>query len=190
MPINDIIQKIKQENEAEIKKIKKEADEEIKKLAKLYREKFDIKKRQLIQQKREEIQQVEQQILFQEKLKNNAVILDKKRKIIDQVYKKAFDDMIKLSDNDYIELVSKLISQLPFLEEGKIISSKNKKNQTEKALQKSKRNFKFSRETVDIKGGFIFTSSKLNINNSFEEWIDGIKENTEAEVAKILFKHD
>lgn len=190
MALKNIIQKIKQEGEVEIKKIERETEEEIKKLEKIYQDKFDMKKKQILEQKRKEIQQAGDQIIFQEKLKNNTIILDKKRKIIDRVYQEVLNKLSKLSNKEYIGLISKLISHLPQIEKGEIIPSKNKKAQTEEALQKSKRDFNLAQESADIKGGFIFVSDKINIDNSFEELINKIKSETEAEVAKILFAYD
>lgn len=190
MSLHDIIKKIKQEGEVEIKKIEKETEQEIKKLEKIYQEKFDAKKKQILEQKRKQAQQAGEQIVFQERIKSNAIILDKKRKIIDRVYQEALNELSKLSNKEYIELIGKLISQLPQIERGEIVPAKNKEAQTENALQKSKRNFDLAREPADIKGGFIFVSDRINIDNSFEELFAKIKSETEAEVAKMLFSHE
>lgn len=187
MSLQDIIKKIKQEGEVEIKKIEKETEQELKNLEKLYQEKFDVKKKQILEQKRKETQQAGDQIVFQERLKNNAIILDKKRKIIDRVYQQVLNELSRLSNKEYIELIYKLISQLPQIEQGKIIPSKDRKAQIEQALQKSKRSFDLAQESAEIKGGFIFVSDKINVDNSFEELINKIKTETETEVAKVLF---
>ncbi|MDD4606771.1 MAG: V-type ATP synthase subunit E [Patescibacteria group bacterium] len=187
MSLQNIIQKIQQETQAEIKKIEAETKKTTKELETEYQTKIEAKKKILLDAKKQQLEKLADQELFQNKLKNNAQILEKKRKTIDQVYKMALDELLELNDKQYIELISQLIYDLPELENGQIQPAKNKVKLTQQALNQSQRNFELIEENEKIKGGFIFVSPKINIDNSFEQIIKRAQQETEEKIAKTLF---
>ncbi|MFN3301509.1 MAG: V-type ATP synthase subunit E [Patescibacteria group bacterium] len=186
MALDDILKKIEKETKEKIKKIKEEANLEIKKIEEKYQKEIEKKKNQILDQVKEETEKKIKHHQIKVLLETKNLILSKKQEILEKVYQEVLDRLSKLSDEEYLKLILILINKCP--EDGQIIPAKNREKITQKAILESKKKITLSKESLPIKGGFIFSSKKLEIDNSFENLIKIIREKTEIEVAKILFK--
>ncbi len=185
MGLNEIIKKIKEEADKKIKEIKEKAEQEINKIEKKYQEEIEKKKNQILTLAKEEVDKKIKQTQIEASSETKNLILSKKQEILDEIYQEVLNELLRLNDEDYLKLLLILIKKCP--EKGEIIPAKNREKITEKAILESKKDLNLSYKSLPIKGGFIFSSSDLEIDNSFENLIKIIREKTEIEVAKILF---
>lgn len=185
MALEDILKKIKKETEEKIKKIEEEAKEEIKKIEENYHKKIEMKKNEILSEVKEEVNKKIRQAQINISLETKNLILLKKQEILENLYQEVLNDLSNLNEKDYLKLISLLIKKCP--EKGEIIPAQGKEEITQRAILESKKNLTLSDKSLPIKGGFVFSSENLEIDNSFENLIKIVREKTEIEVAKILF---
>lgn len=122
--------------------------------------------------------------------------LKEKRILLDEAYAKALDSILNLPKEDYLKLVSKLLSDTVLTGSEEVILSTNEKfidqafldGVNNALLSKGKKGaLHFGKEKADIAGGFILEEGGLFINCSFEMVIKELRDSTETQVAQILF---
>lgn len=185
MALEDILKKIKKESEGEIKIIKEESQKEIEKIEKKYKEEIEKKKKKILELAEEKANKKIKHSQIKLSLETKNLILAKKQEILDGLYQGILEDLSKLKDEEYFKLILNLIKECP--RNGEIIPAQNREKITEKAIREAKKECILSKNSLPIKGGFIFSSENLEIDNSFENLVKEIKEKTLMEVAKILF---
>jgi V/A-type H+-transporting ATPase subunit E len=188
MALDDIIKSIVAEAEAEADEIKKGADQKIAELKKDYQKQKDERRQKIMAEAETAAEQKVEQACFLATSKMRAKTLTKKQEIIESVYQKALKELESLSDNEQQKLMGKLIKNLPDVEEAEIVAAKGSHVAVRKAVDHSGRIFKLSPENVSGSGGFVLRSKTVDIDNRFEALIKRVREETEIEVAKILFK--
>ncbi len=119
--------------------------------------------------------------------------LKRKNREIEEVILTAAEKLSALSDEEYFELILKMISKIAEDTSGEILlSEKDIKNRKTEILSKGiKQNgFKLtlSKESADIKNGFILKYGDILINSSFEAIIAERKELLSDAVKDVLFK--
>lgn len=186
MALTDILEKIETETELKITEINSDFEKKKIALEKTFQDKkSNLEKsiNQSIEEKAERIMEKAKNLSFRE---NQNELVNEKRKLIDECLDEAIEKLSK-SDN-YEEIIKKLLKKIPY-EKGEIISAKGKEEATKKALQSSGKTFELSKETISVKGGFLFKSEKIEIDFSFETMIKRqLKESLEIKLNKLLFK--
>lgn len=185
MALEDIIKKIKKETEEKIKEIKERSKKEIEKIEEEYKKEIEKKKKEILDLAKENEEKRIESCRIQLSMETKNLLLKKKNEILDEVYNKVLEKLSSLNENDYLKLILNLLKDCP--ENGEIIPAKGKEKIIQKAILESRKKIRLSHQSLPIKGGFIFTSEDLEIDNSFENLIKIIREKTEIEVAKILF---
>ena len=72
--------------------------------------------------------------------------------------------------------------------EVKVVSAKGKEDSTKKAIAASGKNYSIDDKSINIQGGFILKTEKIEIDNSFETIIKKqLREELEINVHKLLF---
>ncbi|MCK4777663.1 MAG: V-type ATP synthase subunit E, partial [Actinomycetia bacterium] len=136
-------------------------------------------------------------ILARANLEIKEMVLTEKRRGIDEAFRKAKEEILKLSDSEYIEFLEKLILQAVEGDEEIVLNRKDKERISKDLVEsmneklKSKRragNIKISNEVRDIAGGFILKGDNVEINYSLSVIFQKIQEDEESEIAKILFE--
>jgi len=187
MSSKDIIQSIQKKADKEIEDQKQTFDSKKSELEKAYTEKISKKKEQLLKDIQLKVDKKVSQARFQASFLLNSKLLKKKQEIIAQVYQKSLDRLAEADEEKQTAMISKLIKSLPRLEKGKIIPSKESESVIRKVLQDTDLNYEVSDQVVDSKGGFVFESGGLTIDNTLESIVKALKEQTETEVSSILF---
>ena len=187
MALEDIIKSILDEARQKADEIKKQGDQQVQALKKESDERLKLEKEKVLKEaKLESEKQIEQgRFLASSQMKRN--LLDKKQEIIDRVYAETLKKLTQLKEEEEIKLLIKLIKQLPELSTAKIVPVRQKAKIIDKALEKSGRHYKLAETECPGQGGFIFSTGKLEIDNRYQTLIANLKEETEMEVAKILF---
>ncbi|MFH1029704.1 MAG: hypothetical protein V1770_00405, partial [bacterium] len=113
--------------------------------------------------------------------KEAKIILEKKWELINKVYEKALEKLVTMDTKKKEKLFLELLKQCP--SEGDIIAAENDAS----ILKKLKDGKHILSKTLPVKGGFVFEGKKERVDNTFENIIVSIREETEVEVGKILF---
>jgi len=179
MAINDIITTIEEESNAKITEMRKEAEEERNKLSTDY-------DKQILKNEADFINGIKKKIDLKVKKQkfilnngDNKKLLEKKWDMINNIYKKV---LAELSDME--ESPSRRNSASDRSSQDGQAEADKKEKIIKKWMQNCPKEGKIANSE---RGGFIFQSDKIRIDNTFENVIRGLREETEVEVGKILF---
>lgn len=129
----------------------------------------------------------------------------KKKELIDEVINQAIIKLKHLSDNDWINIIVKLILLDELKGNEVIIASKDEQarflrlfgnklsgdyyqlDQLNKRLDNEKYQLKLARDTINIEGGFIILGEFFDIDYSYRSLLGKVRERDEAKIANILF---
>ena len=196
MEAEQVVEKILAEARAEAEKIKKQAgDTEAGERDKL-KEQLDEYNEQTEVLAKKAGEDEESHILAGARMDIAKQFLAEKRKILDEVYEQASQQLQKLPDEEYRKLCAKLMLEAVETGEEEVIVDKNDKridqdliNQVNQQLSsKDKGNLKLSEEKQELGGGFILRRGKIKTNVSIRVLLDQARKELEIELAKELFK--
>lgn len=186
MALDDIKKAILVEAEKEAKKIEKDGESKINAVRDEWAQKIEVKKQEIIATAQRKTNQKIQQSQFKIQAQSQTEILNQKQKMIDKVYELALQKLAEIDDNKYVDLMEKLITQLPD-GEGELTSVKDKESLLKKTLGKSGKKYDLAKEEINGKGGFIFRSKEVEIDNTFVTLVNNAKEQTILKISDLLF---
>jgi V/A-type H+-transporting ATPase subunit E len=122
-------------------------------------------------------------------------LLAEKRKMIDDVFDQAHQQLRSLSDEDYCKLCTRLMLDAVETGDEEAIVDKNEwrinldfvKNVNRELGPGYKGNLRLADEKKDLGGGFILRRGKIKNNVSFEVLLNQARKQLEIELAKDLF---
>lgn len=122
--------------------------------------------------------------------------LVEKRKIIDKVFAKAREQVGNLSDNEYCEIMEKLMLASVETGDEEVVVDKNETRIDQKFIKQVNRklgpgfqgNLRLSEEREDIGAGFIMRRGKIKNNASLDVLLSQGRQVLEIELAKELFR--
>lgn len=117
-------------------------------------------------------------------LQSRHKVLAEKRALIDAAFDKAKIQATKLKSDDYLDIITPLISDID-AKSGEIITAKGRLQDTTKALQKARKDFQI--KEGDFDGGFIFQSPQIEINATFDRLFSDLRSKLETDIANLLF---
>ncbi len=121
--------------------------------------------------------------------------LAEKRKILDEVFSQARRQLQNLPDDQYRNLVSKLLLESVQTGHEEVVVDKNENRIDQQLIELAnqklgsagKGNLRLSQEKQDIDGGFILRSGRIKTNVSFDVLFQRARKELEIELAKDLF---
>jgi V/A-type H+-transporting ATPase subunit E len=121
--------------------------------------------------------------------------LAEKRKILDEVFSRARRQLQNLPDDQYRNLVSKLLLESVQTGHEEVVVDKNENRIDQQLIELAnqklgsagKGNLRLSQEKQDIDGGFILRSGRIKTNVSFDVLFQRARKELEIELAKDLF---
>lgn len=130
------------------------------------------------------------------RMQNSRQMLAAKGQVLDELFAKVKDRIEKLPDNDYLELMKKLLHKTVQSGQEEVIVGKNENRINQAFLTKvntellwqAKGGLKLSSTREDIGGGFILSSGKVRINASTEVIVSQLRGMMEMEFASQLFQ--
>lgn len=185
MGLDDIIKSIAKDTEQEIDSLNKETAEQSKKIEAEHATKLKQEKARLLKNLETEAQRKVSQARFQVRSLAKSKVLKKKQELLADVYTKTLAAFGELSEKDYHQILENQLKALPSLEAGEIKASAKDKSAVNKIADKLKLKYKVSE--ADLKGGFIFEAEGLIIDNTLEAIMQRLQDQTETEVAQIIF---
>lgn len=119
--------------------------------------------------------------------------LSARQNAVNQVFDEALDRIIKLSDDEYVEFISKMV--VPFLDNGEnelMLSEKDAKKIGEKLIERlankvPEKKVSISKENISSIGGVIVRNGYIQTNLTLEAVFRQEKARLEPQVVDILF---
>jgi len=196
MEAEQVVEKILADAKAEADKIKKQAeDKDAAEQAKLTEQLDEYKKQTEILAKKAG-QDEKSHILAAARMDIAKQFLTEKRKILDEVFEQARQQLQDLPDDEYRALIKKLILDAAETgDEEVVIDTKEKRIDREfiKQINRElgsgyKGNLRLSNQKQDLGAGFILKRGKIKTNVSIGVLLDQARKELEIELAKELFE--
>jgi V/A-type H+-transporting ATPase subunit E len=197
MEAEQVVEKILADARAEADKIKKQADDnEAAEQAKLS-EKLDEYKKQTEILARQAGEDEKSHILAAARMNIAKEYLAEKRKILDEVYQQARQQLQNLPDKEYHALIKKLLLDTVETGDEEIIVDTNESRINHEFIKQINRelgpgykgNLKLSREKQNIGVGFIISRGKVKTNVSIDVLLEQARKGLEIQLAKELFEN-
>ncbi|MHC4240808.1 MAG: V-type ATP synthase subunit E [Planctomycetota bacterium] len=197
MEAEQVVEKILADARAEADKIKKQADDkESGEQAKLSEQLDEYKKqtRILAQQAGKD---KNSHILAAARMNIAKEYLAEKRKIFDEVFGQARQQLQNLPDEEYQALIKKLLLEAVETGDEEVVVDTNEgriskdliKEVNQQLGSDRKSNLKLSGKKQNIGAGFILTRGKIKTNVSIEVLLDQARKELEIQLAKELFEN-
>jgi V/A-type H+-transporting ATPase subunit E len=136
-------------------------------------------------------------ILTLARLESKSLILFGKQELIENIFKEAFNRLNNLSDTEYRNFIKKFMLKTILSGEEEVIVSPAPEGDTIESLipeinselvkENRSGRLKLFSERREIGRGFILKDINTEINCTFGSIVEEVKNETESEVAKILF---
>jgi V/A-type H+/Na+-transporting ATPase subunit E len=196
--IKNLINKVLKDAEAESNTIIEKADQQKNEIINRSKKEAEVKKNEIIDKAKLEAQTRKDRVISNAELQVRNNKLEAKQNVIDNVFENALVKLKKLSDDKFLNFVKTSILSSNIDGDEEIIVSNNYKSKftpqfvdeiNASLKQKGKNsNIKLSNKERNIKEGFILDKKGIELNFTFEDLINSIKEDIESDVVKILFE--
>jgi V/A-type H+-transporting ATPase subunit E len=195
MEAEQVTEKILADAKAEADKIKKEADEKEAAEQAGFDERLNEYNEQTEALAEKAAKDKKLHLLASARMDIAKEFLAGKRKILDEVFGLAREQLLSLSDDDYRKLCSKLMQATVETGDEEVIIDKNEKRIDHEFIKQINRelgpgykgNLRLAREKHDLGGGFILRRGKIKTNVSLEVLLARARKELEIEMAKDLF---
>jgi V/A-type H+-transporting ATPase subunit E len=196
MEAQPVIDKILNDAKAEAGKIKKQADEkEAAEKAKL-NEQLDEYNKQTQSLARKAEKDKKLHLLAAARMDIAKEFLGEKRKILDEVFSQARQQLLDLPDEEYCRLMTKLMLEAVETGDEEIIVDNEEKRIDQTFIKKINRelgpgykgNLRLAKQRQNLGGGFILKRGKIKNNISFDVLLTQARKELEIELAKELFE--
>jgi V/A-type H+-transporting ATPase subunit E len=197
MTIKDINNKIISDARIQAEKIITQAEDNANNIIKKGKKEADNIKNKILYKNNQEASLKKSKILTEAKLEAKKTILLEKQKIIEDVFDKALEIILKLNDKEYHNFIKKLIlDNIEIGDETIFIGSSDQRKISESFIEdinkelKSKGEkgvLKLSASYLPIKGGVVIGYGKIRKNISLELLLKNVREELEMQISKNLF---
>ena len=195
MEAGQVVEKILADANAEADKIKKEAEEkEAAEQTKLTEQLDEYRKQTEILAKKAG-EDEKSHILAAARMDIAKEFLAEKRKILDEVFEQAHQQLQNLPDKEYRALIKKLILDAVETGDEEVVVDTNENRINYEFIKEINRelgpdyksNLRLSDQRQDLGAGFILKRGKIKTNVSMEVLLDQARKELEIELAKELF---
>ncbi len=197
MTIKDINNKIISDARIQAEKIITQAEDNANNIIKKGEKEANNIKNVISYKNTQEASLKKSKILTEANLKAKKTILLEKQNIIEDVFDKALEIILKLNDKEYHNFIKKLIlDNIEIGDETIFIGSSDQRKISESFIEdinkelKSKGEkgvLKLSLSYLPIKGGVVIGYGKIRKNISLELLLKNVREESEMQISKILF---
>lgn len=121
-------------------------------------------------------------------LARKKMILKAKQEVISNVIERAKEKLLQLPDDEYFEVIRKMVQKYALEQTGQIMFSAQDMKRVPKAFKdEMKSNLKISEKTANIDGGFILVYGDVEENCSFDALFFATRESLQDQVCEVLF---
>ena len=141
---------------------------------------------------KEDAQLVKSRKISSAELEGRKMRLATKQDSIAKCFEKAVDKLAEMPEDDYINLMVKLIHETGMTQGELLLNQKDHKAVGSKIVKQVNSSEKFeklelSKETINAKGGFVLRNGAIEINTTLESMVSTVKESVTPEVVEALF---
>jgi len=197
MTIKDISEKIISDAKIQADKIIAQAEDNSNNIIKKGKKEADNIKNIILYKYNQEASLKKSKILTEANLGVKKTILLEKQKIMEDVFGKALESILKLGNKDYHSFIKKLILDniekgdetifIGFPDKNRISKDFIEGINKELKAKDKKGELKLSNSYLPIKGGIIIGSGTIRKNISLELLLKNVREESETQISKILF---
>ena len=190
--IDKIIQRIEADAKMEVERILSAAQDQAAEITELYQGRADAEAAELAARNEKNAAEREDRLVSSAQMEVRKTTLAAKQQMLEKAYTQALDKLCSMPDAQYIETVAALLVQAAPKGTGKVIFAPAEKERIGKAAvemanEKLGGQLTVAEETRPIRGGFILSDGKVEVNCSFDTLVRLQKNETAGAVAKILF---
>ncbi len=191
--IEKITQRIETDTQAEIDRILSDARAEANGITDRYQAQADNEAAELAVKNQKAAAEREERLVSTAQMEARKVGLAAKQEMVEKAYDLALEKLCSMPDEQYVKTVADLLVQAAPNGRGAVIfAPAEKKRIGETAVRAANAQLNggkltLSEETRPLKGGFILSDGKVEVNCSFDTLVRLQKTETAGEVAKRLF---
>lgn len=194
--LEKILEHIKNDTNAEVDKIRSQAKQEAEGILEAARSEASKEVRSIQEQAKENYEATLRKGGSAAGLKEKRMILEAKQLIIEEMLQSTFEVLKKLPEEEYFEIILKMIKKYALKKEGKILFSESDLNRMpggfNHKISKALKDMDdvvltMSDETRPINGGFILQYGDIEENCSFEALFSAARETLQDKVGALLF---
>lgn len=179
MGIERVTKKIIEDAEREGERIKEEYKKKQEEIIEKAQKEAERIRKEFKEKAEKEAEILRRRILTQAVLKVRRDTLSEKRRILDRVFDKTKEEILK--DKDYPKLIRGLIEKYRESDRDEVILSPKDRERFAKTLRVN------LADPVDITGGVIVRSGKIDKNSSLDTTLEEIRDELLIDLSKILF---
>ncbi len=198
MGLERILKKIKEETGRELADVNSGIEKKVKEITEDGDRKITQLRDDLFRKAGEKAEGEKRSGLAKARLDFRRKLLEEKQKLLGETFLVAFEYIRNLDDNNYRDLMKKLVLQNAEPGSGKITVSQKDAGKINKSLVKDinemlarsgkAASYELSHEDINIDGGFILKTGNVEINCSLDSLFKQKREELESEVSAVLFK--
>jgi len=196
MYAEQVVEKILADAKAEAEKIKQQAKENDTAEQEKLNEQLKEHKKQTKILAKKAAEEKKAHLLAAARMALAKELLAEKRKILDELFEQARQKLLSLPDEQYSELMTKLMLDAVETGDEEVIVDHNENRINQEFIKQINRrlgpgykgNLRLSQQKNNLGGGFIFKRGKIKNNLSFEVLLARARKELEIELAKDLFK--
>ncbi|WP_308856300.1 V-type ATP synthase subunit E [uncultured Oscillibacter sp.] len=191
--IERITARLDADTQAEIDRIRENAKAEAEKVAQGYRTQMESETAELRERSRRAAAEREERLVSAAQMEARKTALAARQEMVDKAYALALEKLCSLPEEQYIQTVVALLVQAAPDGKGEVIFSKEQRERVGTAavaLANSRLGdgkLTVSAQTRPLKGGFILSNGRVEVNCSFDTLVRLQRAETAGEVAKRLF---
>ncbi len=187
MPLDRVLQEIRQKGEEEVKRIKEEAEKEVERIL----SEAQAQAEEILKKAREEAEKEAEALRKQEissvKLEMKRELLNKEKEVMEEVFNLLKQRIREMGKEERKKLIKKLLEKNA--SPGMLVySRKDDEDIVKELIKELKLDLKYA-GNIDCLGGIVLEdpSGEIRINLTFDEIIEQVYEQKMSEVSKILF---
>lgn len=198
MEARQVIDKILADANAEAEKIKAQANEKQEADQKDLEAQLEQFKKETSELAKKAAEDKKEQMLAAARMDISKQHLAEKTKLLDEVFSKAKEQVLKMPDEQYRQLMKKLLLKAVETGDEEVIIDGEEKRIDHELIKEVNRelgpgfkgNLRLSEEKLPIEAGFILRRGKIKNNVSLSVLLQTAREESEADLAKELFSDD
>ncbi len=192
--IDKITSRINADMDQEIAEIQAQAAAEAAQIAAEYDQRCTQETEEILSRGRKTAEEREERLASVAQLEARKLILAAKQEVLEEAFRKALEDLLSLPEQEYVELLAKLITKASQSGSEQVIFSQKDRPRYGKAavtraneLLGERGRLTLAVETRPIGGGFILSDGDVEVNGTFETLVRMQRREMDAAVAKVLF---
>ncbi|AQT68008.1 V-type ATP synthase subunit E [Anaerohalosphaera lusitana] len=196
MDAKEVVSKILAEANTEADSIKADAEQKVRAQKEQFDAKMDRFKKESDAKAEKAAEEARQQQLAAARMDIKKQKSQAKAQLLNDVFEKALDELVAMPDDRYKDLMTKLMIKAAQTGDEEVIIGKDEKRIDENLVKNVNRqlgsdkkgSLKLASERADIKGGFILSRGKINVNASAQVLIEQAREELDIDIASELFE--